>query len=429
MLVSRFDEDMVRSFLDPLTISFDGQEVTISCPHRYFSASIPDFFLEALKEEFSSVQGRNTVVHIQNASAFRPFPSPLCPPSTDRFPFGSTNTFEKFLVNKKNFFPMTSAQKIAEGEETGFNPFVVCGPSGTGKTHLAMAMANRMADRMAQESILATTGDDLSRSLNQKFQSSSGHFQSFMDGFQAVVLDNFHEVEEDDFLQAELIRIFDFFQSDDRQMVFCLDRPVSTLKHTRLELKSRIESGLVVALKEPDLDIRIRAAGEFVAQHRIKLARQQILTLAMQCESFRSLRGMLLKIKAFTGLVRRDMSDHDFHNILDSTRDHPSPHVTVDSILKTVSTHLDLRIQDLASSSRKREIVFARQAAMFLCREHLGLSYAEIGKVFGGRDHSTVIHNLQKIKQIQNDDPKTKQTLRRLSNECVQGSKQPIFKK
>ena len=419
-LATHFDESVLKTYYDPLIIKSRDEWVSITPPHRYFAAFMPKDLIELLQQELRTLQEGHCRLEFHIPKTFSPNLSKG--KSGTHHPYGTQNTFEKFLVNKKNYFPFISAQKIALGEEQGFNPFLINGCTGTGKTHLAMAMANCLAHRLREHDVLVTTGDELAGIFRQDLSADSFLFQRHLDRHAALIVDNLHELAEDTGLQDELVRTFDRFEAQGKLMVFCLSVLINKQKNMKKELTARLESGLMVTLKGPDLDIRTRYVDQFLQQFRIRLSRQQVLTLAMQYETFRSLRGILLKIRAFTQLVRSELNEQDFQSILDSMSDSPAPNVTPKLILETVSHEMRIKTEDLVSAKRKQEIVLARQIAMYLCRLHLGLSYAELGKIFGGRDHSTVIHSLKKINEIQEDDPKMKQRVRWLSKECLSSS-------
>jgi len=157
-----------------------------------------------------------------------------------------------------------------------------------------------------------------------------------------------------------------------------------------------------------------------VRAKKLPLSKEQILTLAQRFQNFRALNGILIKLLAFRELVRKDISARDFEQILSNTEERDLPKITADSIIEIVCQHYQVKRKDVLGEDRRQNIALARQVAMFLCREMLGLSYPALGRSFGGKDHSTVIYSVKKIKELQEDGKEMKQLLKDLKVRCRQ---------
>jgi len=335
------------------------------------------------------------------------------------FPFGQQYTFESFLTNSKNYFPLETARQVARSDGAQFNPFVICGKSGSGKSHLLKAIANEVAKTHPAEDILVTTGEGLRAIL------STGDLLAAREDIcrhRFLMVDDIHWLAGDERLQQELLILFNQFLDARRQMVFtCQDR-IGAWDDMLPTLRSRLEGGLVVGLKQPDMEVRVALIQERVRAKKLPLSKEQVLTLAQRFQNFRALGGILIKLLAFRELVRRDISARDFEQILSNTEERDQPQITVDVVIDTVCQHYQVSKKDVLGEDRRQNIALARQVAMYLCRNMLGLSYPALGRSFGGKDHSTVIYSVKKIKEMQEDGKDMKQLLKDLKLRCRQPS-------
>jgi len=348
---------------------------------------------------------------VMNAEAAPKHPRKLA------FPFDSQYSFESFLTNSKNYFPLETARQVARADGAQFNPFVVCGKSGSGKSHLLKAIANEIAKTHPLSDILVTTGEGL-RALFSNPDALSAREHINRHSF--LLVDDIHWLAGDERLQQELLIIFNQFQDTRRQMVFtCQDR-IGAWEDLLPALRSRLEGGLVVGLKQPDMEVRVALIQERVRAKKLPLSKEQVLTLAQRFQNFRALGGILIKLLAFRELVRRDISPRDFEQILSNTEERDQPQITVDVVIDTVCQHYQVSKKDVLGEDRRQNIALARQVAMYLCRHMLGLSYPALGRSFGGKDHSTVIYSVKKINEIQEDTKEMKQLLKDLKLRCRQ---------
>ena len=181
-------------------------------------------------------------------------------------------------------------------------------------------------------------------------------------------------------------------------MVFACTGQPQALKALDERLRSRLESGLVVELMEPDLDVRMRYLQAMSKERHMNLTREQMLFIAQRCSQFRLLQGLLLKVAAFCSVTGCELSQADLENIVRTGVADKTPGCL--EILGVVARAMNLRPEDVLGGKRRPDLVLARQVSMYICRRKLGLSYPELGRAFGGKDHSTVIYAIKKIKKI-----------------------------
>ena len=307
--------------------------------------------------------------------------------------------FERFIVNAKNAFPLATARKIAaEGAPGGASVVVFCGRSGTGKTRLLRALAEGLSRRLGPGRVhlcgaaqFCAPGGVTSRGA------------LFWQSCDAVLLDDVQELAADTHRQHELAAWMDARPAGSaRLMIFAHAGPAGDLGRLSERLRTRLESGLVLELLEPDLDVRLRYLQRAARERELALTREQLLYLAQRCAQFSLLQGLLRKVEAFAALNGRAPLQADLENIVrtgGSVR--PSG---CREILGSVARGFNLRTEDILGARRRPDLVLARQVAMYLCRRKLGLSYPELGRAFGGRDHSTVIHAVKKIHKLLETD-------------------------
>lgn len=306
--------------------------------------------------------------------------------------------FAAFISNAKNAFPLAAARKIAEKKAgEAYNPFLLCGRSGTGKSHLLRAMTSAMCRHNGPERIIHTGA----ARFCAENTSWARRPELFWRQCRALLLDDIQDLAEQPAWQQKLAACMDACPRD-AQMVFAWAGPARSLKALDERLHSRLESGLVVELMEPDLDVRLRYLQILCKERQLGLNREQLLFLAQRCAQLRLLQGLLLKVKAFCAVHGRSLTPADLENIVRTGGAERPPGCR--EILGEVARGLNLRVEDILGGKRRPDLVLARQLAMYLCRQKLGLSYPELGRAFGGRDHSTVIHAIKKIKKLMISD-------------------------
>ncbi|WP_243439410.1 helix-turn-helix domain-containing protein [Fundidesulfovibrio soli] len=416
------EADLQRWF-DPLELLHDkdSSEVVVEFPHAYFAQWFDARVKEHFEKQLGLLMGQGCVLRYRSRTrdqaldASMPRPQPV---SVD-FPFGHEYTFEQFFTNHKNLFPLASAKDISRTREAKFNPLIIQGEPGTGKTHLMRCMANEVSKAVDKKLIFVGDMDELAELY------TSGHRQgqsvrSALASCRAFFLDDLHRLEDYPLLASELLSLFNAFTNDRSLMVFTTAAPLAACGGMPAELRTRLESGLMVQLAPPDLDVRMKYVQDRCQKKQLQLSKSQMLTLAQSHRDFRSLLGVLNKFQAFRELLKRDISDAIFENILGRSKTAKAAKATPDSILELVAERFKVDKRDLLGSRRTKDLVLARQIAMLLCREELGLSYPALGKLFGGKDHSTVLYGVKKIHKLQNDSNDMKNLVNTLRKSCQQ---------
>lgn len=319
--------------------------------------------------------------------------------------------FDDFIVNAKNAFPLAAARQVAEATTPPrYNPFVMCGKSGTGKTHLVRALTAAFVSAYGQEAVHSASADILAETLlTQGLQAFAPR--------RALIVDDMQRLAHNSAAQEKLIQLMDLWQDQQKQLIFACSAAPASLQGLEEGLRSRLEVGLVVELKEADIDVRMRFAQWRCRQHNIRLDREHLLLLAQRCAQIRHLSGVILKVAAFHSLEQRHLDTADLENILRSSGEEKQ--ITGEEIISAVATHMDISTEDILGGKRQPACVRARQWAMYLCREFLGASYPALGRLFGGRDHSTVMHAIKKIDEIVRSNKDAQTLCTELKKKCL----------
>ncbi len=420
-LLQTCSEQELARWFDPLDLNLDeaGQTLEVAFPHAYFAR----WFEGAVRDRFETLLraflGQDGAVRYRETPRAADGPAPAQAARTIGFPFDAQFTFDSFLVNKKNYFPLASAREVAKQTGTLFNPFVVCGAGGAGKSHLLRAIANEISKRFDPARILLLSMQDLQELYNGRFGGDAPRARAYVQNHDFLFVDDFHHIRNSLDLQGEIVSIFNHFYDNRKQMVFSCPSTVAACDYLDPMLRSRLEWGLIVTLKQPDLEIRLAYIQERCRSRKLVLSKEQMLTLAQRFQDFRYLQGILLKLMAYRELVRKDLDGKDFEHILENTEERSVEALTPGTVIAVVAEHLGVNPKEITGSRRNQNIAQARQVAMFLCRSLLGLSFPALGRAFGGKDHSTVLYSVKKIEQMQEDDPNLKKVLKELKKKCL----------
>lgn len=426
-LSTRCSDQTLRQWFDPLHIVMSKTEKRLSVyfPHAFFSnwfqlnaqAEFEDALREYLGEGYRI--DYSTQPCTRGAAPGRAAPQMPAAVKNLDIPFGKQFTFDSFLHNKKNEFPVVSAREVVKQGAPKYNPFVLCGTSGTGKTHLLRAMANEIARHTDPQTIFLGSVEDLAALYADRFEGDMYAARRYLSGFTALLLDDVQRFRDFPLLQEEMVFIFDLLHDAGKQMVFTSTGTVSGYDFLDPKLKSRLEWGLIAQIKQQDLDIRVRFVQLRLKRDGLRLSKEQTFMLCQRFPDFRNLQGILTKLSAYRDLMSKDVTDKDFEQILAHTDDRQGTAITADTVIGVIADHFGLSARDVTGTKRHQKIVQARQLAMFICRQLLGSSYPSLGRIFGGKDHSTAMYAVKKVKELQSSNKDTKLLVTELKKKCL----------
>lgn len=433
-LEQTFSNQELKRWYDPLGLHVceQSRQLDVRFPHAFFSTWFAENMQGRFEEQLGIFLGPGYVIRYgQGNGCHAPREagndSHMAPPAMASvmsgatridFPFDSQYTFERFLVNKKNYFPLASAKEVSKQRNILFNPFVICGESGSGKTHLLRAIGNEISKTPDAGSIFLGSIEDISHLFFSNGNGDVHKAREQLCAHHAMLVDDFHLIRNHPDLQNEFIVLFNHFYEQKKQMIVVCSERINTYEFLDPTLKSRLEWGLIVTLKKPDFDIRVKYIRNQCRQKKMKLDKEQEITLAQRFNDFRSLQGILIKFFAYSKLLNRDIGPKDFEHILSHAESTPQPVVTPEGVMQTVADHFEVDPAELRGARRLKHIVRARQISMYLIRKLMGISFPELGRIFGGKDHSTVLYAVNKIDELQRVNKDMKQLLITLKEKC-----------
>ena len=317
-------------------------------------------------------------------------------------------TFDEFIEGDGNRLARSAAFAVAEEPgSTNYNPLLVYGGVGLGKTHLAQAVANYALEHNTAEHVLYVSSDRFTSQFVQSVRENRiAAFSSYYRQADLLIVDDVQFFGEKEKTQEEFFHIFNDLHQNGKQIFLCADRPPAKIPGIEERLLSRFQWGLSADIQRPDLETRIAILQRKAARQDIDVEPKVLELIAQRIDSnVRQLEGTLTRL---TALVQLDNGTLDLETARKYLREHTDEEPTAldaAEIIEQVSDYFRLSEDDILSRSRKQAVARARQIAMYLCRELTDESYSHIGTRFGGRDHSTVIHAYRKIEENLESDP------------------------
>lgn len=301
--------------------------------------------------------------------------------------------FENFLINEKNLLPLQAARRVARDEAS---PCLVlfCGQSGVGKSYMLRSILDSLSDHVGLSS-LYQANDFFAQGLMAHGP------EKLWAGRKAILLDDIHAARGNESREEQLAALADAAgECAGRRLILSMLGEAGDVAKFGARLASRLESGVVAEIAPPDLDVRLRYLRQLAKDKQISLGKEQSLFMARRAPGFRQLQGLLDRANLWRIANEKNLDPGALDML---AKNSGQPPVSFDSVLEQAARAFNVAAADILGPSRKPDLVMARQAAMYLCRKKLGLSFPELGKAFR-RDHSTVIHGIRKIGELAKRD-------------------------
>lgn len=328
-------------------------------------------------------------------------------------------TFSTFVVGKNSEFAHAATYNVANNPGTNdYNPLLIYGPSGMGKTHLLNAAANEIRKNYAH---LRITYISAERFLNECVSAMRRHEmdkfrQKYRESTDVIVVDDVQYIGRGEAVQEEFFHMINSFIEKKKQVILASDRMPKDILGLEDRSRTRLERGLIADINMPDLETRLAILRYKAEFYNVKMSEDTIQYIAkISKKSIRELEGNLKKIKMFSELQGLNINLELARKVL--AHHENTITISIEEIQRIVAEYYKIRITDLKSTSRAKPIVVPRQIAMYLIKKFLDKSLVEIGKSFGGKDHTTVINSLEKVENLQNKDPQFKNDIDELTNQ------------
>jgi chromosomal replication initiator protein len=399
----------------------DGDAFALAVPNDFTREWIEGHFLDLIRAAVRDAGGADLRIQLRVdelpvavavpsgvPSAVTPLPMDVVAPRAEAAGINPKYTFDSFVIGSSNRFAHAAALAVAEAPAQAYNPLFIYGHTGLGKTHLLHAVANFVTDHGGGLTCRYVTSEtfmnDFINSLRDK--RIEGFKQRYRT-YDVLLIDDVQFFEHKERIQEEFFHTFNSLYEAGRQIIMSSDRPPREISTLEERLRSRFEWGLITDIQPPDLETRIAILRKKVAGDGIQIADPQVLTFIAGriSTNIRELEGALTRVVAFSSLTGRPMSVELAQDVLrDVFPQGEAAQVSIRRIQELVSERFSLSLEELCSDKRSQNIVYPRQVAMYLSRELTDSSLPKIGKEFGGRDHTTVIHATSKITRLIRED-------------------------
>ncbi len=391
-------------------IELSDDTFTIAAPNDFAKAWIGGHFLELIRAAVREATGKELeiVLTVRRRPRVQPRSEPLEKPKPVYTGLNPKYTFDSFVIGSSNRFAHAAALAVAEAPAQAYNPLFIYGGTGLGKTHLLQAISQYIAEHSGGLTVHYVTSETfMNNFINSLRDKRIEGFKQRYRTYDLLLIDDIQFFEHKESIQEEFFHTFNSLYEAGRQIVISSDRPPRSFPTLEERLRSRFEWGLITDIQPPDLETRIAILRKKVKTDGTHIPDPQILTfIASRISSnIRELEGALTRVVAFSSLTGRPITVELAQDVLqDVFPQGDSGQVSIDRIQELVSQRFGLNRKQLCGDRRSQNIVYPRQVAMYLSRELTDASLPKIGREFGGRDHTTVIHATSKIARLIKED-------------------------
>ena len=316
-------------------------------------------------------------------------------------------TFDSFVVGSSNQFAHAAARAVAESPSRSYNPLFLYGGVGLGKTHLVHAIAHEVVRRSPGMKVMYLSAERFLNELINALRFERMHeFKSRYRELDVLLMDDIQFIAGKNSTQEEFFHTFNALHDAQKQIVVTSDALPKEIPTLEERLRSRFEWGLIADIQPPDLEMKVAIIRKKAAAEKAEIPNDVALYIAGTVKSnVRELEGRVNRVLAFSSLTGKPVSVELARETLRDILGREENRAIPSEIMKTVASHYGLRLSDLKAKTNAKPIAFPRQVAMYLCRKLTGLSYPEIGRLFNDKHHSTVMHSVEKIEKLVEDDP------------------------
>ncbi|MEP3442622.1 MAG: chromosomal replication initiator protein DnaA [Sulfitobacter sp.] len=426
-LLKTVGQNNYTTWIDPLVLGPAENNIsTVYVPTSFFgnyvSQNFADLILHEMKSFDASLSRLNFEVAQKTAkpvtektdaiAAARPVSKPAASSGgVYTAPLEKRFSFDTFVVGKPNELAHAAARRVAEGGPVTFNPLFLYGGVGLGKTHLMHAIAQELSARKPELNVLYLSAEQFMYRFVQALRDRK--MMDFKEIFRTVdvlMVDDVQFIAGKDSTQEEFFHTFNALVDQNKQIIISADRAPADIKDLEDRVKSRLQCGLVVDLHPTDYELRLGILQTKVDVHRASYPELQMEDGILEflahriSTNVRVLEGALTRLFAFASLVGRPIDLELTQDCLADVLRASERKVTVEEIQRKVSDHYNIRLSDMIGPKRLRSYARPRQVAMYLCKQMTSRSLPEIGRRFGGRDHTTVMHGVKRIEELKISD-------------------------
>jgi chromosomal replication initiator protein len=417
----KLDHSSFETWFAPTSAHWNGENLVIQVPSQFILDWINTHYMPSLREALEAAAGApvafsmavdegnrkrwETLIHTNTAEA-----PALAPPVTRSYqpsaeilkgiPLNFRYDFENFIIGNSNRFACAASMAVGEAPSMSYNPLFIYGKVGLGKTHLLHAIGNYIRRHQPEKRVLYVSSEIF---LNEMVRSLRGNrmdeFRTSFRDVDVLLVDDIQFMEKKDSMQQEFYHTFNALFEHSKQIVATSDSHPRDIQVFD-KLRSRFEWGLTVDIQPPDLETRIAILKKKCELEGLNVPNDVILLIAESMRNnIRDMEGSLNRVAAFASLTKQELNLALARQVLRDVLNIETRVVSIDRIQNETASHYNIKINDLRGRTRTANVVMARQVAMYIARELTHASLTEIGEAFGGKNHSTVIHAIERIRE------------------------------
>src|SRR2546429_6442589 len=408
------------SWLRPCRLlAVEGDHLRIGAPNPFSRDWLTQHHLDALQHAAQEVVGgrpRVTIVVDETAAAAESAPAPTPTRAGGTGTAEGLNpryTFDAFVVGSSNQFAQAACQAVAELPSRAYNPLFIYGGVGLGKTHLLHAVGHQSVRLFPGMAVVYISSERFTNELiNAIRYDRTAEFRARYRTIDLLLIDDIQFISGKERTQEEFFHTFNDLYESRKQIVVSSDCSPKEIPEIEERLRSRFEWGLIADIQPPDFETRVAILKKKAGLERVLLADDVAYLIASRVKSnIRELEGSLTRMIAFCALTGREMSVDLAQEVLADLWGNEEKIITIEQIQRSVADFFGVKFSDFKAKNRTRAVAFPRQIAMYLSRQLTHASLAEVGRAFGGKDHTTVLHAVDKIQTLLQEDPKLRKTV------------------
>jgi len=403
-------------------LSLEGDHLTIGAPNAFSRDWLIQHHFQTLQHAAQEILGGNprlTVVVDEAAATATAIDAPLAAQAAPTRQAGTTEglnpryTFDTFVVGSSNQFAQAACQAVAELPSKAYNPLFIYGGVGLGKTHLLHAVGHQSAKLFPGMTVVYLSSERFTNELiNAIRYDRTGEFRARYRTIDLLLIDDIQFISGKERTQEEFFHTFNDLYESRKQIIVSSDSSPKDIPEIEERLRSRFEWGLIADIQPPDFETRVAILKKKGALERVRLVDDVAYLIASRVKSnIRELEGSLTRMIAFCALTGREMSTDLAQEVLADLWGEEEKIISIDQIQRKVCDAFGIKLSDLKAKNRTKAVAFPRQVAMYLSRQLTHASLSEVGRAFGGKDHTTVLHAVDKIQTLLQEDPKLRKTV------------------
>jgi len=440
IIKEKISQQNFETWIRPLKVaSIQENSASLSVPNKFFKDWLTENYREVISEAVSSSAGKAFLIDFIILQDLEKNPrSAVHPPRKKKLaeqeleqtrrhkihPTLNPNySFERFVVGSSNQFAHAASVAVAEQPAKNYNPLFIYGGVGLGKTHLLNAIGLLSMSIYPEMNVVYVSAEEFMNELILSIRyDKMPQFREKFRNIDCLLMDDIQFIAGKERTQEEFFHTFNTLHDSGKQIVVTSDKFPKDIPNLEGRLRSRFEWGLIADIQPPEIETKIAILEKKAQENNILIPTNVAYYISSHAESnIRELEGFLVRIAAYSSVTGRNIDLDLVKEVLkDIIKHRENGDVTIEDILKAVSARYNLKISEIKSPSKNKNIAFARQIAMYLARKLTGSSFPDIGEKIGGRDHSTVIYANNKISKQTETDSKLKATLQDMEAQLLQ---------